>query len=167
MESLINDPAKLNNSIRGVNLVCPVCKKEFEKKRYNSKYCSKDCADEFVFIKNKSPCEICGFDLITERHHIIKRQDYGSDNEENCVYLCPNHHKMADSIRYGDEMRQNILEKTGKAGKKLSENQIKAIEDEIARRVGGYEYKSYYCWHSTKIMLISGGIFYQLIRGIE
>ena len=112
------------------------------------------------------PCEICGFNKITQKHHIIKRQDYGSNYKENIIVLCPNHHSMADSIRYGKEMLKLIFEKTGRIGKKMSDKEIDAIEEEISERVGGFEYKNHYCWYSTKMMLINGGMFYQIARSV-
>jgi hypothetical protein len=66
-------------------------------------------------------CEICDFDKYVEGHHIIKRRDLGSDDEENIVYLCPNHHWIAD---FGDdedrlEILSRIKEITGKVGKSI------------------------------------------------
>ena len=41
-------------------------------------------------------CAICGFDTITEVHHILPRTDGGTDDPDNLIVLCPNHHAMAD-----------------------------------------------------------------------
>lgn len=57
-------------------------------------------------MENKRRCIICGFDKKVEEHHIIKYNDFGSDKEKNIVYLCLNHHWIAD---FGDEIDKNIL----------------------------------------------------------
>ena len=51
-------------------------------------------------------CAICGFNKRVEIHHIIKLNDYGSNNEDNLVYLCPNHHWIAD---FGTEEDKNEI----------------------------------------------------------
>lgn len=118
---------------------CIVCNKEYTKSKYNCKYCSDECKNrantERVNLKKPS-CEICGFGKIVEKHHIIKRVDFGSDKLNNIVYLCPNHHKMADSKKYKELMLNLIYSKTKKSGECLSKTEIKEIEDEIAKRVG-------------------------------
>lgn len=62
-------------------------------------------------MKNKK-CVVCGFDKKVEKHHIVKWRELGSDDEENLVNLCPNHHWIAD---FGEpEDRLEILEKINK-----------------------------------------------------
>lgn len=56
--------------------------------------------------QEKKKCIICGFDKKAESHHIIKYTDYGSDEDTNLVYLCPNHHWIAD---FGDELDIHLL----------------------------------------------------------
>lgn len=41
-------------------------------------------------------CAICGFDEVIEVHHIIPRRIGGTDELENLIVLCPNHHSLAD-----------------------------------------------------------------------
>lgn len=156
-------------------MICCYCSKEFEKKFWNQKFCSFECSKEskreYYLKKNNIPCEICGFDKITERHHIIKRQDYGSDNPANLIQLCPNHHKMADSVRFEEEMKKIIFDKTGKTGELLNPEQIKAIEDELYEicRCGDPESmcrKNDWWWNSMKMSLISSGQFYQIARSV-
>lgn len=72
-------------------------------------------------MKEKS-CVVCGFDKKVENHHIIKWKELGSDEESNLVYLCPNHHWIAD---FGEEQdREEILKIikkiTGKIGTKIN-----------------------------------------------
>ena len=50
-------------------------------------------------------CLICGFDAFVETHHIVARRHHGSNNIENLIVLCPNHHKMAHlRLISGDEL---------------------------------------------------------------
>lgn len=37
-------------------------------------------------------CELCGYDKILQYHHVIFRENGGSDNLSNIIALCPNHH---------------------------------------------------------------------------
>jgi len=46
--------------------------------------------------KFNGKCVVCGFDEIVEVHHILQRCNGGTDDEENLVLLCPNHHALAD-----------------------------------------------------------------------
>lgn len=57
-------------------------------------------------IKISKSCVICGFNKKVEQHHLCKYMDYGSDDEKNLVYLCPNHHWIAD---FGDEKDRELL----------------------------------------------------------
>ena len=41
-------------------------------------------------------CVICGFVKRVHEHHLQKHNDFGKDSEDNLVFLCPNHHWLAD-----------------------------------------------------------------------
>ena len=61
-------------------------------------------------------CVVCKFNKKVENHHLQKYIEYGSDDESNLVYLCPNHHWIAD---FGDDedklmLLSKIKEITGK-----------------------------------------------------
>lgn len=82
-------------------------------------------------------CCVCDFDKYSEKHHIIKRKDYGSDDEDNLIYLCPNHHWIAD---FGDEKdREFILNKikeiTGKKGKRIEGDYLNELKRKARRLV--------------------------------
>ena len=84
-------------------------------------------------MKEKKECIICGFNKRVHIHHIIKRVECGSDDEENLVYLCLNHHWIAD---FGEpEDRREILEiiknLTGKIGKKISNEEQQILDLKI------------------------------------
>ncbi|MES2060224.1 MAG: helix-turn-helix domain-containing protein [Patescibacteria group bacterium] len=49
-----------------------------------------------VYIKFQARCAVCNFDEVTEVHHIIPVKLGGSNDIENLILLCPNHHKLAD-----------------------------------------------------------------------
>lgn len=99
-------------------------------------------------------CVICGFDERVEEHHIIKKIDFGSEEEENLVFLCPNHHWIAD---FGNEKgRESILrlikEITGKSGKQINNKDY--LEDKIRilveRSLGSYTDKEWEKEHRNK-----------------
>jgi len=76
---------------------------------------------------------MCGFNKRVHLHHIIKQVELGSNDEENLVYLCPNHHWIAD---FGtEEDRKKILrlieEITGKIGCKISNEEEKILDLKI------------------------------------
>lgn len=78
-------------------------------------------------------CVMCGFNKKVLKHHIIKFNNFGSDEKDNLVYLCPNHHWIAD---FGEEEdREKILNEiiniTGKKGSKIPEDKINFIELKI------------------------------------
>ena len=41
-------------------------------------------------------CAFCDFSGILERHHIIPKHEGGTNDYDNLIVLCPNHHAMAD-----------------------------------------------------------------------
>ena len=41
-------------------------------------------------------CMICGWDVIVDVHHIRPRRHNGTNDLDNLIVLCPNHHRMAD-----------------------------------------------------------------------
>jgi len=78
-------------------------------------------------------CIICGFDKRVHLHHIIKRRIGGSNDKENLVYLCPNHHWMADFGETNDKEKiiKLIKELTDKEGKYLSNNELSFLDKKI------------------------------------
>lgn len=61
-------------------------------------------------IKCNCKCQLCGFTFkkksgenYAEAHHIVRLADNGSQNENNVIILCANHHRMihyAEDIKY-------------------------------------------------------------------
>ena len=45
-------------------------------------------------------CAFCGFEFFVENHHIIHKAKGGTDDIENLIPLCPNHHHMAHGGAY-------------------------------------------------------------------
>ena len=76
-------------------------------------------------------CVICGFDKVTQEHHIIKKVKFGSDDKENLIYLCLNHHWVADFGTEEDRLSllKIIKERTHKIGKEIPFNEKKRIDD--------------------------------------
>lgn len=50
----------------------------------------------YLHIMFGEKCFVCGFDEIVEVHHILPKHKGGTDDIENLVLLCPNHHALAD-----------------------------------------------------------------------
>tara|TARA_B100001778_G_scaffold330827_2_gene334038 strand:- start:1352 stop:1726 length:375 start_codon:yes stop_codon:yes gene_type:complete len=101
---------------------CEACGEEFTISDYRSrrkKYCGSSCAAK---VNNKKRAgkryskrkqtfrqklldgfghqcmiEDCGYNKFVDAHHIIARKDGGSNDPENGILLCPNHHKEADN----------------------------------------------------------------------
>ena len=53
-----------------------------------------------------SKCIICGFDKFVELHHLDKNRD--NNSKDNLIGLCPNHHRMLHTLKYKDEITQQI-----------------------------------------------------------
>lgn len=49
-----------------------------------------------AYEKYNGKCAVCGFDEIVEIHHIIPRYLKGTNDLDNLILLCPNHHALAD-----------------------------------------------------------------------
>ena len=47
-----------------------------------------------IYEDESEACQICGYNLIVERHHFIPRSQGGSNSPANKVTLCPNHHRL-------------------------------------------------------------------------
>ena len=53
-------------------------------------------------------CMICGWATHVQAHHIVPRRHGGSNNLDNLIMLCPNHHCMADDGMITIEELQKI-----------------------------------------------------------
>jgi len=76
-------------------------------------------------------CKICNFNRYIEKCHIIPKRLYGGDDENNIVYLCPNHHKLLDNGLLNLEelalLEKQIIIMLRKAYKRDSEKQYKYL----------------------------------------
>lgn len=64
-----------------------------------------------IALKLYSPrCMICGWDIAVDVHHIIPRRHGGTNDPENLIILCPNHHRMADLAMIATDELQTALE---------------------------------------------------------
>jgi len=157
---------------------CKRCKKEIKNKKYNQIYCCDECrkeeyTEQYWERRKRDKCEICKFPYFTERHHIIKKMDWGSDEDENCVYLCKNHHSMADSIYFYEKIKELIFKKTGKIGCKLSEGEIDFLKKEIRgiilsenpiTLIENIENENSFIFYLTMIQLIQRNDFYSRLK---
>lgn len=53
-------------------------------------------------------CMICGWDTIVDVHHIIPRRHGGTNDIDNLIVLCPNHHKMADKHMLSEDKLKSV-----------------------------------------------------------
>ena len=156
--------------------LCKSCNKEIKNPKWNQVYCKIECQKLDYDNKNQlrkklNGCVICGFWRFVESHHIIKQIDWGSNTENNLINLCPNHHKMADSRRFGGEFLKLLQKKNGKIGEKLSEEEKQRVKNYIfykLRENGWMDFnsgdisESSYGFRQEHRNLINQGIFYDI-----
>jgi len=157
-------------------IICGYCNKRVDNPKYNQIYCCRECRkmkydDDMIKEKKKNGCIVCGFWEFTESHHIIKQMDWGSNSENNLIRLCLNHHRMADSYRYGKYMLKIIKKVSGKCGEKLTDKQIQNIKSYIFERIKDEKYYNVFdenvnenSWNFNieKRRLIEWGEFYEI-----
>jgi hypothetical protein len=125
---------KFNRKYALVNKHCPVCNTVFQARKGHKRQkvtCSRSCSNTYFrsgennpnwkseksewgyrkvcFSKWKKQCIICGFDKVVEVHHLD--ENHNNDSENNLVPLCPNHHKMIHTKKYGTAIKTEVLEK--------------------------------------------------------
>ena len=49
---------------------------------------------KLALVRDGRRCRLCDFDLVLHVHHIVPRARGGSDDVDNLITLCPNHHAM-------------------------------------------------------------------------
>lgn len=54
-------------------------------------------------------CYFCGFSELTQKHHIIRKSDGGTDEPDNLIILCPNHHYLLHSNLFCLQFTKGIL----------------------------------------------------------
>ena len=71
----------------------------------------------------ENKCKLCGWIGRTEIHHIIPRKEQGSEDSENLIELCPNHHAEAseDELLFANKF--NLI------GKKKSNEELDALQE--------------------------------------
>lgn len=45
-------------------------------------------------------CYFCDFEEVIHQHHIIPKNKGGSNDKDNLIYICPNHHALIHSDKY-------------------------------------------------------------------
>lgn len=109
------------------NRICLFCKRTFPHRIYKGlgKYCSIPCKNNslsgvqpgkvnqnvrrkwhnLAFSSYGEKCEICGYALSVDVHHLLPRSKGGKDDAENLSVLCPNHHR---EVHIGILTKENI-----------------------------------------------------------
>jgi len=67
-------------------------------------------------------CEICGETRALDFHHIVFKKDGGPTVEDNCLVLCPLHHRLVHSSSLNMEEAATISKKVNKARRKYGGN---------------------------------------------
>lgn len=68
-------------------------------------------------------CKLCGWKGRTHIHHIIPLSRYGSEELENIIELCPNHHAEATEDLERFNIRFNLK------GKRKSKEELEALSE--------------------------------------
>lgn len=111
------------------NKTCNFCNKEFQHRPYKGlgKFCSLICKNNsrrgmnpgspnqnvrrkwknLAFTSYGEKCEVCGYALLVDVHHLIPRSQGGEDDATNLSVLCPNHHR---EIHIGILTKEDIFE---------------------------------------------------------
>ena len=122
--------------------ICEKCGDDFNGyvRKDRKKYCS-ECKRKVVKVKDDASnilelskrtitkilkrsnvgCAICGWNESTnDIHHIVNRSHGGSDNNDNLIIVCPNHHRIIHTNKtYSNEYLFNLsIDKTFKDWKK-------------------------------------------------
>lgn len=119
--------------------ICQFCRRKFQFGPNGGlgKFCSLICANNgkrgrrpgrlqqnirrklkaIAFERYGEKCEVCGYALAVDVHHLIPRAEDGNDEMTNLAVLCPNHHREVhlglltkDDIR---SFRRTIVEMEG------------------------------------------------------
>ena len=65
-------------------------------------------------------CEICDFDQALDFCHIVPQKDGGPTVSENCLVLCPNHHRLYDKNLLSTDEKNKVKSKVRRAFKLFS-----------------------------------------------
>jgi 5-methylcytosine-specific restriction endonuclease McrA len=105
--------------IVNTNHVCERCGTPYYRKRqtrFTSRFCSRACmyaqfkgegnpnyrhgqnqaAARAMLYGNEKRCAVCQWDVHVHAHHIVPKRSGGQNGIDNLIFLCPNHHWMAD-----------------------------------------------------------------------
>lgn len=120
---------KFHRKYKVVERICPVCSKVFEVSEGNPKAkitCSYGCSNTYFAHSRNKPerytnyrticfknwvkeCILCGFDKVVEVHHLD--HNHKNNDKLNLIPICPNHHQMLHTSKWGVETKREIIEK--------------------------------------------------------
>lgn len=61
--------------------------------------------------RDEHRCRLCGFALVPHVHHIVRRADGGTNDLENLITVCPNHHAMVHAGLVSSDTLRRALTK--------------------------------------------------------
>jgi 5-methylcytosine-specific restriction endonuclease McrA len=59
--------------------------------------------------RDRRACRICGFTLALNVHHVTPRAEGGTNDLDNVITLCPNHHAMVHAGKIKPDTLRAIL----------------------------------------------------------
>ncbi len=101
-------------------------------------------ADVFNYYQNE--CAVCGIKLFLDAAHIIPVENYGTDNKENGLILCKNHHKAFDDnyIKINPtSLRLEISKDNNKESLRINKENLKHLRNKPALKYLEWRYKKY------------------------
>ena len=101
-------------------------------------------ADVFNYYQNE--CAVCGIKLFLDAAHIIPIENYGTDNKENGIILCKNHHKAFDDnyIKINPtSLRLEISKDNDEKTLRINKENLKHLKNKPAFKYLKWRYENY------------------------
>ena len=101
-------------------------------------------ADVFNYYQNE--CAVCGIKLFLDAAHIIPIENYGTDNKENGIILCKNHHKAFDDnyIKINpSSLKLEIFKECNKETLRIDKKNLNHLRNKPAFKYLKWRYENY------------------------
>ena len=101
-------------------------------------------ADVFNYYQNE--CVVCGINLFLDAAHIIPVENYGTDNKENGLILCRNHHKAFDDnyIKINpSSLKLEIFKEYNKETLRIDKENLNHLRNKPAFKYLKWRYEKY------------------------
>jgi len=99
-------------------------------------------SDVFKYYENE--CAVCGLNLFLDAAHIIPVEKNGTDNKENGLILCKNHHKAFDDNLFKINPNSlNIEFKISKSTLRIFRGNLNHLKNKPAKKYLNWRYEKY------------------------